>query len=169
MPEETEIPVRVIRMSEPATQKKDPPVNPVAGSSVGVANRVSDVILCLRRQHFVGIQDEDPIVLKWEMFERPIFLLRPATIELKLHHFRSILLRNLRRVVRALRIDHEDFVSPLHAGVAAGQILSFVLDWNQNRYGNSLSHRGRRTLHGLPAAMTFSGTSFVTTEQAPMI
>src|SRR5438552_13855273 len=31
------------------------------------------------------------------------------------------------------------------------------------------SHRGRNTLHGLPAAMTFSGTSRVTTEQAPMM
>src|ERR1700730_18032136 len=150
-------------MAQPAAEEKETPVDPVAHNLARVRNRAREFRFSLRRQDFVSVEDENPIVLEREMLKRPIFLFRPDAIEFKLHHFRSKPLGNFRRAIRALRIDNENFVRPLHAAEATRQISGLVFDWNQHRDRYPRSHRAFRTLHGLPAAMTFSGTSCVTT------
>src|SRR5262249_39862705 len=115
----------------------------------------------------VGIEDEDPVISERKIFQSPILLFWPGAVEMKLFHLCAALLSDLRGVVSALGIDHKNFIRPLNRTKATRQIRRFVFDRNNDRNRNSRSHRGRITRHGLPAAMTSSGTSLVTTEHAP--
>src|SRR6266702_3827589 len=72
------------------------------------------------------------------------------------------------RAIRALGIDHENFVRPFHTVETARQIHRFIFNWNDDGNRNARVHRGRKTRHGFPAAKTSDGTFSVTTEHAPM-
>ena len=78
----------------------------------GVRDRAGKFLLRCRRQHFVGVENEDPFVPERQILERPILFLRPRPIEMKLHNLRAVFLGDGERAVRALRIDDEDFVRP---------------------------------------------------------
>src|SRR5713101_1254038 len=114
MPEETQIPIRIIRMTQPPAEEHETAIYPVAGNVAGIRNGMSDLRLRFSWQSFIGVENEDPLVLERKIFERPIFLLRPGPVEFELNNDRAMLLRDSRRVVRAMRIDHEDFIRPLN-------------------------------------------------------
>src|SRR5437016_6592625 len=99
-------------MPQPPAEEKETPVDPIAHNLARVRNRAREFRFSLRRQDFVGIEDENPIVLERKMLKRPIFLLRPGAIEFELHYLRAVSLCDLRRDIRALRIDHENLVRP---------------------------------------------------------
>src|SRR5450432_648364 len=163
-------------MPKPPTHEHEVAIYPVAGDFTRVRYRSGKFVFGFRRQHFVGIEDEDPFVSKRKILQSPILFFWPGPVELKLHDMGAVFPCNLKRAVRALRIDHEDLVGPFHGIQTFPQIRGFVLDGHENRdrHPGFLTHPvmggvlGRRTRHGLPAAMTFGGTSFVTTEQAPI-
>src|SRR5882724_3730933 len=114
-------------MPQPAPEEKETAVNKITHNLARVRNRTREFIFRLRRQDFVSIEDENPLILKRKMLERPIFLFRPNAIELKLHYLRAVSPGDFRRAISALRIDHENFRRPLHRAQATRQILRFVL------------------------------------------
>ena len=151
MAKQAKIPIRIIRMAQPAPEKHETPVDPIADDIAGVRNRTGKLGLRFGRQNFIGIEDKHPIVLERKILDRPVLLFRPCPVEVELRDFGTVLLRDLSRAVGAVRIDHQNLVRPLHAFEATWQIFRFVLDRDQDRDRHSRSHRVRKTLHGLPA------------------
>src|SRR5579864_7224040 len=66
-------------------QKIDPKENLVP-AEIAIANDLSNLITQIRRQNLVSVQQQDPIVLERKRIERPLPLLRPASMLVKLHH-----------------------------------------------------------------------------------
>ncbi len=83
---------------------------PVIAFAFAIAARNS--VSRFRRQYFVGIENENPLVPEREIFQRPVFFLRPGAIEFELHDPRAKLFRDALRPIRALRVDHENFIGP---------------------------------------------------------
>src|ERR1700719_1680229 len=169
MSKQTQVPIRVIRMLQPSPEEKEAPIDPISDDIACIRDGAGNFDRGFGRQNFVRIQNQDPLIFERQIFQGPIFLLRPLPVEMKLNNVRAKIFGNFSRTISALRINHENFVRPSHGGETSRQVFRFVLDRDDYRDRNFLRHRGRITLQGFPAAMTFSGTSLVTTEQAPTI
>src|SRR6267142_5940848 len=72
MTKQAEVPVRIIRMPKPSAHEHEAPVYPKASYLTGVRNDPRKFRLRLRRQHFVGVEDEDPFVPEGEILQGPI-------------------------------------------------------------------------------------------------
>ncbi len=59
-----------------------------------VRDRGPKFCLGLRRQYFIGIEDENPVVAERKIFQRPVFFLRPGAVEFKLDDARAKLFRD---------------------------------------------------------------------------
>ena len=155
-------------MPQPASHEHETTIDPVAGNIARVGDSFGEFRFRLRRQDFVGIENENPFIAKLQVLERPVLFLRPGAVEFELHHFGAELLGNRDRTICALGIDDKNFVRPFHAVETAWQIHRFIFNWNDDGNRNARVHRGRKTRHGFPAAKTSDGTFSVTTEHAPM-
>ncbi len=133
--EEAQVPVRVIGMLQPLAHEHETPVDPVARMRfVRIRNDPPNFRFSLRWEHLVGVEEKDPLILERQILQCPVLLLGPSAFEIKLHDFRTGLLGNLFRPVRALRIDNEHLISPIYRVQAPRQNLRFVLDGNNYRY-----------------------------------
>ena len=63
-------------------------------------------------KNLVGIEEKDPIIPEVERVERPLPLLRPSPLVVKLENRRACVFCDLDRVVLASRIDNDDLISP---------------------------------------------------------
>ena len=149
--EESQIPVRVVGVPQPFSHEHETPVDPVAGDGmIGVGDDGAKFRLGFRRQHFIGVEDENPLVPERNILQRPVFFLRPPAVEFELHDLRTVILGDLLRAIRARGIHDHDLVRPMHRGQAGREIRCLVLD----RYddGNWYRHvfkylRSGRRLH----------------------
>ncbi len=133
MAKEAQVPVRVVGMPQPRAHEHKSAVDPIARATLAILReKGADLRGRLRGHHFVRVHDEDPFVAKGQVFERPVFLLRPQAVEVKLHDLRAGRGRERGGVVRALGIDHEDLFGPRHGGEAAGEVRRLVADRNQD-------------------------------------
>src|SRR3954470_519861 len=102
-------------MPEPFPHEHETSVDPIARDVPCFLDRFCEFASGFRRQNFICVENEDPVVSEWEILECPVFLLWPGAVEVELHNFRSTRRGDLDRCVRAVRIDHENFVGPFHA------------------------------------------------------
>src|SRR5690242_13098321 len=102
MSKQAEVPVRVIRMFQPATEKKETPIDPVAGNVSGVRNCLPKFTFRFRWQNFIGVEDEDPLIFEWKIFQGPVLLFWPGAVEMKLHHLGAKSLRGRSRSIATL-------------------------------------------------------------------
>ena len=77
-----------------------------------VLNRTPNFFRQFRRQDFIRIEQQNPVVRERQRVHGPLPLLRPAPRIVKLDHLRTTRLSNGDRVIRALRIDDIDFAEP---------------------------------------------------------
>ena len=84
MAKQPKIPVRIIGMPKPAAHEHEAPVYPIAGDVTGVRDGARKFFLRFRRQHLVGIEDEDPFVAERKVLQRPVLFLRPRPIEIEI-------------------------------------------------------------------------------------
>ena len=91
-----------------SSQKKHSQGNVIAVES-RILNRFPDFLRKFRSQRLIGIQQQNPIIGKRQRVHRPLPLLGPAALIMKLHHLGAMSLRDLDRPVGALRIDDVDF------------------------------------------------------------
>ena len=94
MPKEPQIPVRIIGVPQPAAHEHEAAVDPISRRLARVRDRGPKLCLRLRRQDFVGIEDENPFVAERKVFQRPVFFLRPGAVEFKLDDPRAKLFRD---------------------------------------------------------------------------
>ena len=95
MPEKTQVPVGIVGMFQPAVHEHEPAVDPVAVRRMRRIGRDrAEFRAGFRRQHLVGIEDEDPLVAPGQVFQRPVFFLRPSAVEFKLDDPRAKLFRD---------------------------------------------------------------------------
>jgi hypothetical protein len=85
-PKKRQLPETVSSKAKFPPKKIEPQENSVP-DEIGIANSFSNLITQIRGQHLVSIQQQDPIVRERERIERPLPLLRPAAMVVKLHHF----------------------------------------------------------------------------------
>ena len=83
-------------MPEPFPHEHETPVDPITRNLTGLRDCLGEFLLCFRRQDFVGVEDENPFVMERQVFERPVFFLRPGAIEFELHDPRAQLLGDTR-------------------------------------------------------------------------
>src|SRR6185437_2666273 len=102
MAKKPQIPVWIISMSEPFPHEHETPVDPVTGDLARARDRAPELRLSLVRQNLVRIEDEDPLVAKGQIFQGPVFLLRPGAVELELHDLRAQFFRDPLGPVAAL-------------------------------------------------------------------
>src|ERR1017187_1764677 len=107
-PEKRQLPETVSSKAKLPPKKIDPKENPVP-DEIGIANGLFNLISQVRSQNLVSIQQQDPIVLERKRIERPLPLLRPATMVVKLHHFCTKSTGYFDGGIRALRIHDIDF------------------------------------------------------------
>src|SRR6266852_9025286 len=88
-----------------------------------------------RRQKFIRIEQQNPVVREWQRVYGPLALLRPAPRIMKLNHLRTARLSNGNRVVRALRIDDIYFTEVRERLQAARQVAGLIADRNDHTYG----------------------------------
>ena len=115
-------------MPEPFSHEHEAPVDPITSDFASLADCRSEFLFRLRRQHFVGVENENPLIAKPQIFQRPVFFLGPGTVELKLRDLRPVASCDLDRPVSTLRINHENFVGPGNRIKTARQIAGFVFD-----------------------------------------
>src|SRR6266567_8226866 len=168
VPKKAKVPIRIVGMPQPAPHEHETTIDPVTSNIACLGDCFVEFRFRWRRQNLVGIENENPFVAKRQVLERPILFLWPGAVEFELHHFGAEVLGDRDRAIRALGIDHENFVRPFHTVETARQIHRFIFNWNDDGNRNARVHRGRKTRHGFPAAKTSDGTSSVTTEHAPM-
>src|SRR5271165_7099272 len=89
---------------------------------------VSDLSGQLGHDHFIGIDDQHPVVPERDIFESPGFLFGVASAELELDDGGPEPGCNLGGFVAAPAIDDEDFVRPRECRKAAPEVLGLVLD-----------------------------------------
>ena len=147
VPEQPQIPVRVIGVLQPAVHEHEAPVDPVPGR-FRVTRRAghdpAKLLLRARRQHLVGVEDEHPVVAERQVFQRPVFLLGPGAAEMELHDFGPQPFGHFDRAVRALRIDDEHLVRPRDRAQAAFEVGRLVFDRHQDGNGDGRVHRARK-------------------------
>src|SRR5262245_1575890 len=108
MAKESQIPVWVVGMPQPTTHEHETTVDPITRRGAGICNRGAKCRLGFQRQDLVCVQDKDPIIAKRKMLKSAVFLLRPGTVELELHHLRAKFIRDSLRSIRALRVNHDN-------------------------------------------------------------
>ncbi len=137
MLEQPQVPVRVVRVPQPATHEEEAPVDPVAAYRRGIGlHQPADLDVRVGRQHFVGVEQQHPVVPERDVLERPVLLLRPRPFLIELDHARAVPLRDLHRVVIAVRVDDHDLVGPGDRLEAAGELVPLVLHRNDDRDRN---------------------------------
>ena len=94
MAEEPQIPVRIISVPQPAAHEHEAAIDPISRPLARVRDRGPKFCLGLCRQHFIGIEDENPGVPERKIFQRPVFFLRPGAVEFKLDDPRAKLFRD---------------------------------------------------------------------------
>src|ERR1700722_19467124 len=85
-PKKRQLPETVSSKAKFPSKKIEPKENPVA-DEMRTANSLPNLIGQIRGQHLVSVQQQDPIILERKRIERPLPLLRPASMVVKLHHF----------------------------------------------------------------------------------
>ena len=73
-------------MPEASTEKDEVAIDPITGQRAGLVDRLTEFCFGFRRQGFIGVEDENPVVAKREMLERPVLFLGPGAIEFELRH-----------------------------------------------------------------------------------
>ncbi len=91
-----------------------------------ILNRYANFFREVRREHLIGIEQQNPVVSDWERVHGPLPLLRPSALIMKLDDLGSVGSRDLDCFVRALRIDDEDFANICESLQASRQILRLV-------------------------------------------
>src|ERR1700726_1038054 len=99
MSKQAKVPVRIIGMPQAATEKNEMAIYPVACDLPGAGNRAGNFGLRFQRKNFICIEKQDPFVLKGKVFQGPIFLFRPRSVEVKLLHPRSVASGDFERAV----------------------------------------------------------------------
>ena len=115
-------------MPEPFSHEHEAPVDPITSDFASLADCPRKFFFRFRRQDFVGVENENPLIPKPQIFQRPVFFLGPGTVELKLRDLRPVASCDLDRPVSTLRINHENFVGPGNRIKTARQIAGFVFD-----------------------------------------
>ncbi len=93
---QAKVPVGKIRVFKPFAHKHEAPVDPVTVHCVlGIGDDGAKLGFGLGGEHFVGIENENPIMTEGEVFERPIFFLGPGAVEFKLHDLGAVGLSDL--------------------------------------------------------------------------
>src|SRR5437763_9574665 len=102
MAEEPQVPVWVVGMTQPFPHEHEMAVDPVAGDITCFRDRLRELLRGFRRQSFVRVENEDPVMAERQVLERPVFFLRPGAVELELHDLCATLFRDRYRPVGAL-------------------------------------------------------------------
>src|SRR6266446_1325072 len=102
MTKQAEVPIWIVRMPKPSAHEHEAPVDPIASDLTGVRNDPRKFRLRRRRQHFVGVEDEDPFVPEGKILEGPILFFWPRPIKMELHNLGTVFLRDVDRAVCAL-------------------------------------------------------------------
>jgi len=91
MTKQAKVPIGEISVLEPFAHEHEAPVNPVAVHGVvRIGHDSAKLGFGVGREHFVGIENEHPFVTERQMGERPIFLLGPRAVEMKLFHLGTV-------------------------------------------------------------------------------
>ena len=107
-PKKRQFPETVSSKAKFSSKKIEPKENPVP-DEIGIANGFPNLIGQIWGQHLVSVQQQDPIVLERERIERPLPLLRPAPMVVKLDYFCAESAGYFDGRIRALRIHYIDF------------------------------------------------------------
>jgi len=135
--EEAEIPVGEVRVFQPGAHEPQAAVDPIALVAEAVlGDDGGEFLLGGRREDLVGVEDEDPFVAKRDVFEGPVFLFWPGSVEVELDDLGAGLLANFDGAVGALGVDHHDLIGPGDGGEAPRQVGGFILDRNEDADGD---------------------------------
>ena len=88
---------------------------------------------------------------KWKILKGPVFFLGPGSIELELNHRCAVFAGERGSPIRALRIDHENFISPRDRSQATCEICLLVFNRNKNADRDFHTDTDLSTRQGLPA------------------
>src|SRR5690349_14086141 len=112
MAKESQIPVRIISVSEPSTHKHEAPVDPKSRGVSRLGDSSAKFHLSFRGQNFIGVQNQNPLIGETQMFQCPVLFLWPGAIELELNYLRTMFLRDPARLISTLRIDNKNLTRP---------------------------------------------------------
>src|ERR1700735_3666313 len=90
------------------TEKQNAERNVVA-IATGILNRGPNLLRKLWGQGLIRIQEKNPVVGQGQSVHRPLALLGPASLVMKLHNFCAERAGNLDRVIGALGVDDIHF------------------------------------------------------------
>ena len=99
-------------MSQPAPKEVHLQFDPVT-VDFWAADRSSDLLLELSSERFVCVQQQHPVELKRKIINRPLPLLGPTAVVMKLNHLSEPPTGNFASLVRTLGIDHDDLARPV--------------------------------------------------------
>ena len=103
-----------------------------------VLQRAPNFFNQFRRQSFIRIEQQNPIVRERQCVHGPLALLRPTPRIMKLDHLRAARLRNRNCVVRALGIDDIHFTEARKRFQAARQVAGLIAHRNDYAYREHL-------------------------------
>lgn len=109
----------------------------------GILYRLADFAGEFRRQGFIGINKKYPFVAEGQRVHRPLALLRPASLIVKLHHLRAVRCCDLHSRIAALGIDDVDLGRATQRLKTTRQITSLVS--SSYDYGERERPRGLRS------------------------
>src|SRR5262249_7086380 len=92
----------------------------------GILNRNLNRPSKCRSRNFVGVEKQDPSVLRLAIFERPVSL-RPEACKRMLVNPRTSILRDFSRVIVTPGINDHDFAKTRDRSQTTRQIVRFVM------------------------------------------
>src|SRR5437763_15736767 len=101
MAKEPQVPVWVVRMTQPFPHEHEMAIDPVAGDIARFRDRLRELLLRFRRQSFIRVENEGPVMAERQVLQRPVFFLRPGAGALELHDLCAALFRDRYRPVAA--------------------------------------------------------------------
>src|SRR5271166_3952160 len=150
MLKQTQVPAfRIAAVADSSTQEEILRVEIVTLGLIR-GDPVSDLSGQLGHDHFIGIDDQHPVVPERDIFESPVFLLGVTSAELKLDDGGPEPGCNMGGFVAALAVDDEDLVRPRECRKAAPEVLGLVLDGydHTDRCFESTAARAHRSDYG---------------------
>src|SRR5262245_13217194 len=110
MPKQPQVPTgKITAVVDPATEEPEAAIQ-IKSIHIGAANRQADFIFQFGCDSFVGIHNQHPFMLPWNIFQRPVLLSWKIPIPNELYDSRSCSFRNCLCVIGASGINHYDFL-----------------------------------------------------------